>query len=68
MKPGYTWERVWLLNDKEVARKVDTWTGPESGVFDYTIDNSGRELPAGDWVLQINVEGQLRSVGVFIIE
>jgi hypothetical protein len=68
MSPAYTWERVWLLNDKEVARKADVWTGPESGLFDYYIDNSGRPLPAGDWVLEIYVEGKLLSLGAFVIE
>jgi hypothetical protein len=68
MSPAYTWERVWLLNDKEVARKADVWTGPESGVFDYYIDNSGRPLPSGDWVLEIYVEGKLLSLGAFVIE
>jgi hypothetical protein len=68
MSPAYTWERVWRLNDKEVARKADLWTGPESGVFDYYIDNSGRPLPPGDWILEIYVEGKLLSLGVFVIE
>jgi hypothetical protein len=45
MSPAYTWERVWHLNDKDVSRKAGTWTGPESGVFDYFIANSGKPLP-----------------------
>jgi hypothetical protein len=68
MSTAYTWERVWLLNDKEVSRKAGAWTGSESGVFDYFIDNSGRPLPAGDWVLEIYVEGKLLSLGAFVIE
>jgi TolB protein len=68
MSPEYTWERVWYLNDREVARVVETWTAPESGVFDYFIDNSGRPLPPGDWVLELYVEGKLRALGVFVIE
>lgn len=68
MSPDYTWERVWTLNDNEVTRIAETWAGPEAGVFDYFINNSGRPLPAGDWVLEIYVEGELRSLGVFIIE
>ena len=68
MSSDYTWERVWTLNDNEVARIAEAWTGPEVGVFDYYINNSGRPLPAGDWLLEIYVEGELRSVGVFIIE
>jgi hypothetical protein len=68
MQPGYTWERVWYLNDKEVARNKGLWSGPTTGVFDYFIDNGGRALPAGDWMLELYVEGQLRSLGVFVIE
>lgn len=68
MSTAYTWERVWLLNDKEVSRQAGAWTGPESGVFDYFIDNGGRPLPAGDWVLEIYVEGKLLSLGAFVVE
>ncbi len=68
MLPEYTWERVWYLNDKEVGRIAETWIGPESGVFDYSVDNSGRPLPAGDWVLELYAEDKLLSLGVFIIE
>jgi hypothetical protein len=68
MSPAYTWERVWLLNDKEVARKSGVWAGPERGVFDYFIDNSGKPLPPGDWVLEIYVEGKLLALGAFVIE
>lgn len=68
MSPDYTWERVWYLNDREVARNSGQWTEPERGVFDYYIDNGGDPLPAGDWILELYVEGKLRSLGVFIIE
>jgi hypothetical protein len=37
-------------------------------VFDYYIDNSGKPLPPGDWVLEIYVEGKLLSLGAFVIE
>jgi hypothetical protein len=66
--PGDTWERVWYLNEKEVARVSKTWTGPEAGVFDYFIDNSGRPLPAGDWILELYVEGELKTLGAFIVD
>ena len=68
MSTTYTWERIWYLNDKEVIRKSDIWTGPNSGVFDYFIDNGGRPLPAGDWILEIRVEGKLLTLGAFVIE
>lgn len=68
MSPDYTWERVWYVNDREVARSSGRWTEPERGIFDYYIDNGGEPLPAGDWILELYVEGKLRSLGVFIIE
>ncbi len=68
MSTEYTWERVWYLNDKEISRTASAWTGPESGVFDYFIDNGGKPLPAGDWILELYVEGELHSLGVFIVE
>lgn len=68
MLPAYTWERVWYLNDREVSRSSGDWTESESGVFDYYIDNGGKPLPAGDWILELYVDGKLRSLGVFIIE
>jgi hypothetical protein len=49
-------------------RKSDIWTGPDRGVFDYFIDNGGRPLPAGDWILEIRVEGKLLSLGAFVVE
>jgi len=68
MSPDYTWERVWYLNDREISRSAGPWTGPESGVFNYFINNSNKPLPAGNWMLEINVENKLRSLGVFIID
>lgn len=62
-----TWERVWQLNETEISRSSDVWTGPDSGVFDYFIDNGGDAMPAGDYILEIYVDGELRSLGVFII-
>jgi hypothetical protein len=68
MSTDRAWERVWYLNDQEVSRRSDPWTGPENGTFDYFIDTGGNPLPAGDWILEIYVDGELRSLGVFIIE
>jgi hypothetical protein len=68
MSTDHTWERIWYLSDREVARSSGPWTEPERGIFDYYIDNGGEPLPAGDWILELYVEGKLRSLGVFIIE
>lgn len=67
MSPDYTWERVWYLNDKVIARISEPWSGPEAGKFDYFIDNRGNALPAGDWVLELYVERELKALGVFVI-
>ncbi|MCB9079519.1 MAG: PD40 domain-containing protein [Anaerolineaceae bacterium] len=68
MSPQYTWERVWYLNDKEIARISEPWASAESGTFDYFIDNGGAPLPAGDWTLELYVKDKLRALGVFVIE
>jgi len=68
MSPAYTWERVWYFNDQEVSRSAARWQGPANGTFNYFINNGGKPILAGDWVLQLFVEGKLRSVGVFIVE
>jgi Tol biopolymer transport system component len=65
---GSNWERVWYLNDTEVARVSDEWTGAGTGVLNYVVDNSGRPLPAGDWVLELYLDGELQALGVFVIE
>ncbi|MCB0181213.1 MAG: PD40 domain-containing protein [Anaerolineae bacterium] len=68
MSPHSTWERVWYLNDKEIARISEPWASAESGAFDYFIDNGGAPLPAGDWLLELYVEDELQALGVFVIE
>jgi hypothetical protein len=68
MSANDTWERVWYLNDEEIARYSESWTEPPAGVFDYYINNDGRRLPPGDWMLEIYVAGELHALGVFFIE
>ena len=68
MSPDYTWERVWYLNDQEISRSASPWTDTASGIFDYSVDNDGDPLPPGDWILELYVDGELCSLGVFIIE
>ena len=55
----------WAYNAKG---RVTVWTDPGSGIFDYSIDNGGDPLPPGDWILELYVDGELRSLGVFVIE
>jgi len=68
MSPDDTWERVWFLNDNELTRITEPWTSPESGTFNYFVDNSGRPLPAGDWLLELYVNDELQSLAVFVID
>jgi hypothetical protein len=68
MSGDNNWERVWYLNEQEISRSAGPWTDPGSGIFDYSIDNGGERLPPGDWILELYVDGELRSLGVFIIE
>ena len=68
MSTDYAWNRVWYLNDQEVARNSSQWTDPESGIFDYFIDNGGEPLPTGEWLLELYVDDKLHALGVFFIE
>ena len=68
MSADNVWERVWYLNEQEISRSAGPWFDPGRGIFDYSIDNEGKPLPPGDWVLELYVDGELKSLGVFIIE
>ena len=68
MSPNQTWERVWTYNDRELARSSGSWTETGSGLFDYAIDNGGDPLPPGDYLLQIFVDGELQTLGMFVID
>ncbi len=62
------WERVWLLDGKEMLRSSETWTGDESGVFDYFLETGGQPLPAGKWTLEIYLNGDLLASGSFTVK
>jgi hypothetical protein len=68
MSPAQTWERVWHYNDQELARSSGSWADSASGLFDYTIDNGGAPLPPGDYLLEIFVDGELQTLGMFVID
>jgi hypothetical protein len=68
MSADHTWERVWYYNDQELSRTSGTWTETGSGLFDYSIDNGGDPLPPGDYLLQIFVDGELQTLGMFVVD
>jgi hypothetical protein len=68
MSQDDTWERAWYLNDVEIARISEPWTGSDSGVFDYYVDNNGDPLPPGDYILALYVNRDLQQLGVFVID
>ncbi len=68
MSKDYTWERVWYLDGDEILQNEAPWTDPASGRFDYFLDAGGDPLPAGDWMLEIYMEGELLAIDGFTIE
>lgn len=63
-----TWERVWLLDGTEMLRSSETWTGDAGGTFDYFLDAGGQPLPAGEWTLEIYLNGDLLASDSFAIK
>lgn len=68
MSKEHTWERVWYLDGEELLRNSAAWTDPEMGRFDYFLDAGGDPLPAGEWQLEIYVQGELVGSGKFSIK
>jgi Tol biopolymer transport system component len=68
MLSDYTWERVWYLDGQKILSVPGEWADPESGRFRLSVDNGGEPLPAGDWVLELYVEGELLATDSFTIE
>ncbi|MCB0210896.1 MAG: PD40 domain-containing protein [Anaerolineae bacterium] len=67
LSPDYTWERVWFLDDQEMLRSEEPWSGADAGIFDYFINAGGEPLSPGKWVLELYVEGELMATGSFVI-
>jgi Tol biopolymer transport system component len=68
LAPNYTWTQVWYHNGNEVLSTSQPWLEAEAGVFDYVIEAGGEPLPAGQWALELYVEGELLTAGSFVIE
>ena len=66
--PDFTWERVWFLDDEEMLRSAEPWSGADAGIFDYFINAGGEALSPGEWVLELYVEDELMASGSFTIE
>ncbi|RME98037.1 MAG: hypothetical protein D6768_18305, partial [Chloroflexi bacterium] len=56
------------MDGNEMLRGEELWSGGEEGVFDYFINNAGGEpLAAGEWTLELYVEGELLAKDSFTI-
>ncbi len=63
-----TWERVWYLDGEEMLRNAENWGGDESGSFDYFLDTGGAPLPPGSWILELSLNGEFMSSGMFVVK
>ncbi len=68
MSKELTWERVWYLDDQQILKNSQKWTGDSAGVFDYFVDAGNEPLFPGKWVLQLFVEGDKLVEGKFTIK
>ena len=65
--PDNTWERVWFLDETEMLRSAEPWSGVDEGVFDYFINAGGEPLSPGEWTLELYVDDELLASDSFII-
>jgi Tol biopolymer transport system component len=68
LSPDYIWTLVWYHNGSELLSNSQPWLDGDSGIFDYLIEADGQPLPAGDWAVELYMEGELLSAGSFVIE
>lgn len=70
LSPANEWTRIWYLDGEEFATFSDRWNSDEAGTFDYSIstESTGEPLAAGEWTLEMYVDGELLSSGQFTIE
>jgi Tol biopolymer transport system component len=67
MSPTDTWERVWYLDQQEILRTAEPWSGDKSGTFDYFVNAGGDPLSPGNWTLELYVGDQQLAQGSFTI-
>jgi Tol biopolymer transport system component len=63
-----TWERHWYQDGTEVGSGSGTWDSGESGTFDLSLAAGGEPLGAGEWKLEIIVNGELAQSSSFVIQ
>jgi TolB protein len=68
MSTSDTWERYWYQDGTEVGSGSDTWDAGETGTFDLSLAADGEPLGAGEWKLEIYVNGELAQSGDFVIQ
>ena len=68
MSETVVWERYWYQDDEEVGSGTGTWDAGESGTFDLSLTGGGEPLGAGEWKLEIYVNGELARGSTFTIE
>ena len=62
-----TWARYWYQDGQEVGSGSGAWDAGESGTFDLSLTGGGEPLGAGQWELELYVNGELAQSGTFVI-
>ena len=68
MVDGTPWERGWHLDGNRVGSGSGVWDKGSSGVYHLSLNNGGRPLDAGNWELEIYVDGQMLRSGQFVLK
>jgi len=68
MADGTPWERGWHLDGKRVGSGSGVWDQGSTGVYHLSMNNGGRPLDAGNWELEIYVDGEMLRSGQLVIK
>ncbi len=68
MVDGTPWERGWQLEGNTVGSGSGVWDKGSSGVYHLSLNNGGRPLDAGNWEMEIYVDGEMLRSGQFVIK
>ena len=68
MVDGTPWERGWQLAGNRVGSGSGVWEKGSSGVYHLSLNNGGRPLDAGNWELEIYVDGEMLRSDQFVIK
>ena len=58
---------VWYQDGKEISRSEETWRGTESG-YSWVMLGNKEGLVAGQYELELSVDGKMVQTGVMMIE